>query len=56
LRQRWLVETRGTFESDLTQMPEDGGFHGKLAKAVDYTQLDFIANPNMIAPMLRTTL
>jgi hypothetical protein len=45
--QRWLFESRGTFESDLAQVPGQGGFHGKVAKAVDYAQLDFIANPYM---------
>ncbi len=43
--QRWLVEARATFESDLTQQPGMNGFHGQLEKEVDYAQLDFIANP-----------
>lgn len=45
LGKRWLVETRATFESDLVQVPGESGFHGKVAKAVDYAELDFIANP-----------
>jgi hypothetical protein len=45
LGDRWLIESRGTFESDLTQVPGRTGFHGKVAKQVDYVQLDFIANP-----------
>lgn len=43
--QRWMVETRATFESDLSQQPGLNGFHGQLAKGMDYAQLDFIANP-----------
>jgi hypothetical protein len=47
LGQRWLVETRATFESDLSQPPGQSGFHGVVAKEVDYAQLDFIANPHL---------
>jgi hypothetical protein len=43
--QRWLFETRATFETDMVQEPGSSGFHGQVAKAVDYAQLDFIANP-----------
>ncbi len=45
LGQRWLIESRATFESDLVQLPGQSGFHGKVRKEVDYAQLDFIANP-----------
>jgi hypothetical protein len=45
--QRWLFETRATFESDLTQEPGMSGFHGNLDKEVEYAQLDFIANQYM---------
>jgi hypothetical protein len=45
LGQRWLFEARGTFESDMIQLPGRSGFHGEIEKAVDYAQLDFIANP-----------
>ena len=45
LNKRWLLETRATFESDMVQEPGLSGFHGKVAKAVDYAQLDFVANP-----------
>lgn len=47
LGQRWLVESRATFESDMVQEPGLGGFHGKVQKEVDYVQLDFIANAYM---------
>jgi hypothetical protein len=47
LGQRWLVETRATFESDLSQPPGQSGFHGVVKKEVDYAQLDFIANPRV---------
>src|SRR2546427_10904985 len=29
----------------MVQEPGLSGFHGKVAKAVDYAQLDFVANP-----------
>ncbi|PYU65233.1 MAG: hypothetical protein DMG56_04025 [Acidobacteria bacterium] len=45
LKKHWLLETRATFESDMVQEPGLSGFHGKVAKAVDYAQLDFVANP-----------
>ena len=44
LGKRWLFEARATFESDMVQIPGQSGFHGKVAKEVDYAQLDFIAN------------
>jgi hypothetical protein len=47
LGERWLVETRATFESDLTQPPGQSAFHGVVAKELDYAQLDFIANPHL---------
>ncbi len=47
LGQRWLVESRATFESDLEQPPGQSGFHGVVEKEVDYAQLDFIANPHL---------
>jgi hypothetical protein len=43
--QRWLFETRATFESDMVQLPGENGFQGQVRKEVDYAQLDFIANP-----------
>jgi hypothetical protein len=43
--QRWLFETRATFETDMVQIPRRSGFHGSVAKEVEYAQLDFIANP-----------
>jgi len=45
LGERWMMESRGTFESDLTEPQGVSGFHGKVRKEVDYAQLDFIANP-----------
>jgi len=42
---RWLIETRESFEDDMVQEPGRPGFHGPLQKEVDYAQLDFIANP-----------
>ncbi len=45
--QRWLFESRATFESDLTQQPGMSGFHGTVEKEVEYAQLDFIANQYM---------
>lgn len=44
LGDRWLIESRDTFESDLTPPPGSGTFRGKVEKEVDYLQLDFIAN------------
>ena len=44
--QRWLFETRATFETDMVQVPGRTGFHGgPVQKEVEYAQLDFIANP-----------
>jgi hypothetical protein len=45
LGQRWQVESRSTFETDMVQVSGLTGFHGKVEKEVDYVQLDFIANP-----------
>jgi hypothetical protein len=42
--QRWVFETRATFENDLIQVPGRSGFHaGPVEKEVEYAQLDFIA-------------
>jgi hypothetical protein len=43
--QRWVFESRATFETDMVQVPGQGGFHGTVEKEVEYAQLDFIANP-----------
>ncbi|HEY6268874.1 MAG TPA: hypothetical protein VIX11_11295 [Candidatus Acidoferrum sp.] len=43
--QRWVFESRATFETDMVQVPGQSGFHGSVAKEVEYAQLDFIANP-----------
>jgi hypothetical protein len=42
---RWLIESRATFEADMTQRPGSSSFHGQVLKNIDYLQLDFIANP-----------
>jgi len=42
---RWLIESRATFETDMTQQPGSSSFHGQVLKSIDYAQLDFIANP-----------
>lgn len=47
LGDRWLIETRATFESDLSTPPGSNTFHGVVEKEVDYLQLDYIANPYM---------
>jgi hypothetical protein len=44
LGDRWLIESRDTFEADFAQNPGSSAFHGYLQKEVDYAQLDFIAN------------
>lgn len=44
---RWLIESRDTFESDLSTPPGSDTFRGVVQKEVDYLQLDFIANPHM---------
>lgn len=51
--QRWLFETRATFETDLTQQPGLNGFHGVVHKEVEYAQLDFIVNPYLTATVGR---
>ncbi len=45
LGDRWLIESRDTFESDLATLPGSSSFHGTVEKEVDYLQLDYIANP-----------
>lgn len=42
---RWLIESRDTFEADFAQSPGSSAFHGYLQKEVDYVQLDYIASP-----------
>jgi hypothetical protein len=42
---RWLIESRATFEADMTQRPGSSSFHGQVLKNIDYLQLDFIADP-----------
>jgi hypothetical protein len=42
--QKWLVEGRGTFESDLIPDPGGPGWKGYLEKEADYVQVDYIAD------------
>jgi hypothetical protein len=44
---KWLIESRDTFESDLAPPPGGSNFKGVLEKEVDYLQLDYIANPHL---------
>src|SRR5580658_7989596 len=37
---RWLIESRTTFEADMTQEPGSSSFHGQVLKSIDYAQLD----------------
>jgi hypothetical protein len=45
IENRWLIESRATFEADMTQQPGSSSFHGQVLKSIDYLQLDYIANP-----------
>jgi hypothetical protein len=46
--QRWVFETRATFETDMVQVPGRSGFHGgPVQKEVEYAQIDFIASTYM---------
>jgi hypothetical protein len=51
--ERWMMESRATFESDLAEPPGVSGFHGVVRKEVDYAQLDFIANPYLTVTLGR---
>jgi hypothetical protein len=42
--QKWLIEGRGTFESDLVPDATGPGWKGSLEKEADYVQVDYIAN------------
>jgi hypothetical protein len=44
---RWLIESRATFESDLAPPPGSNSFRGVVQKEVDYAQLDYIVNPSV---------
>lgn len=43
LGDKWLIESRATFEGEYTRQP-DGSFGSKVNKEIDYLQLDYIAN------------
>jgi hypothetical protein len=42
---KWLIESRITFEANFTQQPGSSAFHGQVLKSIDYAQVDYIANP-----------
>ena len=42
LGEKWLVETRATFEGDFER--QNGSFVGPVEKQVDYLELDYLAN------------
>lgn len=42
---KWLIESRVTFEANLVQLPGSSAFHGQVLKSIDYAQVDYIANP-----------
>jgi hypothetical protein len=44
LGDRWLIESRASFEGEFERKNGDGPFGGKVGNEVDYAQLDFIAN------------
>jgi hypothetical protein len=44
LGDRWLIESRSSFEGDFERKDRNGPFGGKVGKEVDYAQLDFIAS------------
>ena len=41
---RWLIESRASFEGNFERKGENGPYGGTVGKEVDYAQLDFIAN------------
>lgn len=45
LGKKWLIESRGGFEIDLSQPPGSNSYKGYLQKEVDYVQVDYIASP-----------
>ncbi len=47
LGERWLIESRASFEGDFERKGGNGPFGGKVGKEIDYAQLDFIANRNV---------
>jgi len=45
LGDRWLVESRGSFEGDFARKNGNGPYGGQVSKEVDYLQVDYIATP-----------
>lgn len=43
--EKWLVESRASFEGDFTDQQPGTNFGGKVNKEIEYLQLDYIANP-----------
>ena len=42
---KWLFEARGEFEGGFERSDSGGPYGGKVSKELDYSQLDYIANP-----------
>jgi hypothetical protein len=47
LGERWLIESRASFEGDFARKNGDGPFGGTVGKELDYAQVDFIAGRNL---------
>jgi hypothetical protein len=47
LGDRWLIESRASFEGEFERKESGGPFGGQVGKEVDYAQLDFIAGRNI---------
>jgi hypothetical protein len=47
LGERWLIESRASFEGDFQGKNGDGPYGGTVGKELDYAQLDFIAGRNV---------
>jgi hypothetical protein len=45
LGDRWFIESRAEFEGEFQRPPGGGPYGGPVDKHVDYTQVDYIANP-----------
>ena len=45
LGDRWLVESRAAFQGAFQRPPDGGPYGGPVSKNLDYTQVDYIADP-----------
>ena len=45
LGQKWLIESRVSFEGQFQRPPDGGPYGGPVTKHVDYAQIDYIASP-----------